>query len=406
MPDSPSSPRSSSDPEPTSSLPRQFQVELHPHKFNEIAQAAQRFSDGCPPSTFHLSFRDDERVWTFTQANVTMAITEFAEYDTPDSGHVTLPVHFFASIELARVSGESDGVVLRFDLDANTVTYLEKKASFSTSLPLQTEPPTTPTWKRTSRVFFHGPVLTHLGAFLISNPIGSEGDEDFDGIAPFIQCSFDGDQLTFTRDWSPHGGPVLSMSVEAGGDFRGSFSMFADVIARELYVTSTDHSGLFAIEFNDDEAHVCRIPSVETTYAVNLGHEHVFEYRRTLEMSLQFSDAELVVERDTRIGWDPTVVVTAGTRTVLATLTPGQNGLGHYVRLSTDIASDIPWSNTLAAEVNAWNDRWPTVKLVHVDGVLRAIADMPVSAMPAMAGAVVDLADKAQVVDDLIAAVL
>ena len=89
-----------------------------------------------------------------------------------------------------------------------------------------------------------------------------------------------------------------------------------------------------------------------------------------------------------------------------ATLTPGQNGVGHYVRLSTDIASDIPWSDALGVEVNAWNDRWPSVKLVHADGVLRAIADMPVSAMPAMADAVVDLTEKAQVVDDLIAAVL
>jgi hypothetical protein len=308
-------------------------------------------------------------------------------------------------MELARVSGEADEVVLKFDLDANTVTYVAKKVSISTTLPAQTDPPVIPTWERTSRVFFHGPVLPHVGAFLLSNPIG-DGDDDVLAVSPFIEASFDGDQLTLTRDWSRHGGPVLSMSVEAGGDFRGSFSMFADVFARELYIGGADADGLVAIEFNEHEPHICRVPFFDTTLAVNLGFEHVFEYRRTLEMSLQYGDAELVVERDSRIGWDPTVVVTAGSRTVLATLTPGQNGLGHYVRLSTDIASDIPWSSTLAAEVNAWNDRWPTVKLVHIDGVLRAIADMPVSAMPAMAGAVVDLADKAQVVDDLIAAVL
>jgi hypothetical protein len=310
-------------------------------------------------------------------------------------------------METARVSGESDEVVLVFDLDANTVTYIAHKVNISTTLPLQTDPPEIPTWTRTSRVFFHGPVLTHVGAFLVSNPVASDGvDDDVPGITPFITASFDGDTLTLSRDWSRHGGPVLSLAVEAGGDFRGSFSMFADVLARELYVEGGDAEGLVAIEFNEHEPHVCRIPFFQTTLAVNLGFEHVFEYRRTLEMSLQFSEAELVVERDPRIGWDPTVVVTAGSRTVLATLTPGQNGLGHYVRLSTDIASDIPWSSTLAAEVNAWNDRWPTVKLVHTDGILRAIADMPVSAMPAMAGAVVDLTEKAQVVDDLIAAVL
>ncbi len=405
MTDSPTSPES--DPvSDTPALPRQFQIELMAHEFNRIAEAAQRFADGCPPSTFHLSFQEDYRLWTFSQANVTMTISAFADTGSPESGHITLPVHFFTSMELARVSGESDEVVLRFDTEANTVTYFAKKASFSTTLPDQTEPAVVPTWKRTSRVFFHGPVLAHLGAFLVSNPIGSDGDEDFDGITPFIHCSFDGEQLTLTRDWSPHGGPVLSMSVEAGGDFRGSFSMFADVIAREFYVGSSDHQGLFAIEFNEEEQHICRISTVNTSYAVSLGFEHVYEYRRSLELSLTFSDAELTVQRDNRIGWDPTVVVTAGSRTVLATLTPGRNGLGHYVRLTTDIATDVPWTTSLAAEVNAWNDRWPSVKLVHVDGVLRAIADMPVSAMPAMAGAVVDLTEKAQIVDDLIAAVL
>ncbi len=402
MPDSPLP----SVPEPTSTLPRQFQIEISAYEFAQVTETAQRFADGCPPSCFHLCFEDESLVWKFSQANVTMSRSfMFSCADESLSGHVTLPVHFFTSMELARVSGEADEVVLKFDLDANTVTYVAKKVSISTTLPAQTDPPVIPTWERTSRVFFHGPVLPHVGAFLLSNPIG-DGDDDVLAVSPFIEASFDGDQLTLTRDWSRHGGPVLSMSVEAGGDFRGSFSMFADVFARELYIGGADADGLVAIEFNDDEPHVCRVPFFDTTLAVNLGFEHVFEYRRTLEMSLQYGDAELVVERDSRIGWDPTVVVTAGSRTVLATLTPGQNGLGHYVRLSTDIASDIPWSSTLAAEVNAWNDRWPTVKLVHIDGVLRAIADMPVSAMPAMAGAVVDLADKAQVVDDLIAAVL
>lgn len=403
MPDSSSSPV----PDPLSTLPRTFQIEVTPFELTQVVEAAQRFADGCHPHSFHLSFEDEALVWKFSQDNITFAfsIREF-EADPTLRGHVTLPVHFFTSIETARVSGESDSVILMFDLDANTLSFVEHKARISTTLPVQTEPPTVPAWKRTSRVFFHAPVLTHLGAFLISNPIGSDTDEEFTGVTPFIQCSFDGDQLVFTRDWSPHGGPVLSMAVEAGGDFRGSFSMLADVFARELYIAANDSSRLVAFEFNSDEPHLLRVPLPTTTIVVNLGSQHVFEYRRALEMSLQFSDAELTVQRDSRVGWDPTVVVTAGPRTVLATLTPGQKGLGHYVRLSTDIVSDVPWSDALAGEINSWNDRWPTVKLVHVDGVLRAVADMPVSAMPAMADAVINLTERAQEVDDLIAAVL
>lgn len=118
------------------------------------------------------------------------------------------------------------------------------------------------------------------------------------------------------------------------------------------------------------------------------------------------SDAELEVKRDERLGWDPVVVVEAGARTVTATITSIDNGRVHFIRLKTDIASDIPWTAELATEINAWNDQWPTVKLLHTDNVVQAIADVPMSALPGVADTVVDLVAKAQIVDELIAAVL
>jgi hypothetical protein len=112
------------------------------------------------------------------------------------------------------------------------------------------------------------------------------------------------------------------------------------------------------------------------------------------------------VKRDSRIGWDPVVVVEAGDRTITATITEASNGSTHYVRLKTDIISDIPWTSELATEINAWNDQWPTVKLLHADNVVHVVADVPMAALSDIAGTVVDLVSKAQIVDELIAAVL
>lgn len=384
---------------------RRFQLELFVLDFEKINVAAVRHGVGCPPSTFHVTVNENELIWKFSEANVVTWFTQSNMSETLFTGNLTLPVHFFEAIDHARVDSEDTMITLDIDLDANTLAYVAPNCRISTTLPEQTDPPVVPDWTRTSRIFFNSSLIAHIASFLASDPVGTD-EEDFDGVAPFVQCSFDGNEFVLTRDWTPHGGPVLTASFEAGGNFRGSFSLFARVFSREIYLADVYATGLVAIEFNEAEPHVCRIGSSNWGLAVQLGFEHIFEYRRSLEMSLMFSDAELEVERDDRIGWDPVVVVTAGSRTVHATLTPGQNGVGHYVRLSTDIASDIPWSDALGVEVNAWNDRWPSVKLVHADGVLRAIADMPVSAMPAMADAVVDLTEKAQVVDDLIAAVL
>jgi hypothetical protein len=118
------------------------------------------------------------------------------------------------------------------------------------------------------------------------------------------------------------------------------------------------------------------------------------------------ADAEFTVARDTRRGWNPIVVIDAGSREVTATIVPVQDQRGVYIRLETEIAADVEWTTELATEINSWNDQWPTVKLVFVNNAVRAIADLPAAGLDGLADAVVDLVAKAQIVDDLIGAVL
>jgi hypothetical protein len=139
---------------------------------------------------------------------------------------------------------------------------------------------------------------------------------------------------------------------------------------------------------------------------VELGYEHVLQYRTRIEMALHMADAEFTVTRDNRRGWNPTVIIGAGSREVTATIVPAQDQRGVYIRLDTEIAADVQWSTELATEINSWNDQWPTVKLVFVNNAVRAIADLPAAGLDGIADVVVDLVAKAQIVNDLIGAVL
>jgi hypothetical protein len=182
--------------------------------------------------------------------------------------------------------------------------------------------------------------------------------------------------------------------------------MYAPVVAREIYLSDIHGTGSLVFEFFDDEPHVCKVGSTNWGFNVHLANEHVFKYRRRIEALLSGGDAELDVTRSSYFGWDPVVVMKAGARTVTATITPDEKGEAKYVRLNTDIISDLSWSTQLATEINAWNDQWPAVKLFFTDGVVHAVADVPIAAISGISESVVDLVAKAQIVDELIAAVL
>ena len=409
MPDPSSS--SSPDLSATTELPRQFTLFLQNSEFGEVVMAAVRHAqDSIADSTFTVQFTPTHCMWWFRRQNIhTYISTEDDSEERPHAGVLTLPVHFFDSIRQLLLDDEEPDVELQIDLNANTITYSSHDCTFTSTLPQQlvTTPPALP--ERSTRIIVNAPQIAQIGPFLRSVPIALPEDEDgspYSGHLPFVTFTYDGVKLTVTRDWSRLDGPTLSITVPAGGDYRGSFSVFAPVFAQEIYLSDTYTQGALTFAFNDEQPNICHVSSPRFGMVVELGYEHVLQYRTRIEMALHMADAEFEVARDTRRGWNPTVVVNAGSREVTATIVPVQDQRGVYVRLETEIAADVQWTTELASEINSWNDQWPTVKLVFVNNAVRAIADLPAAGLDGLADAVVDLVAKAQIVNDLIGAVL
>lgn len=411
MPDSSSSSPDTTAPQVSdnSGLPDTFTIYLTPDEFIEIYAAAIRFASApVGADTVDVSFSPDHRRWWFSESNVNGYLQYPADEDDEFVGAITLPIYVLQAIADSKLSADESDVELNIDTVQKTITYTSNQCTLTVPLPHQrlaciAEVPT-----RTQRIIVQTPHLAQLGALLTQIPVylPDELDQTMETEFPFINFSYDGTDLRITRDWSRFHGPVLSMTIPAGGDYRGSFSVYGAIIAREFAQIDTYSHGAFTIEFNEDHPSVCHMTCANFGMVVEMGHEYVFRSRLGLEMALLCADAEFEVQRDTRIGWNPVVTLQAGTRAVTATITPDESGEAKYIRLNTDIISDLEWSPALAAEINAWNDQWPAVKLLCTDGVLHAVADVPMGALSSVSEAVVGLVAKAQIVDEVIAAVL
>ena len=411
MPDSSSSSSDSSLPHNSniSELPTSFTLFLAHEDFERVYLTALRHAPQ-PVGEYvcTVEFGTLNHTWFFREQNITSwFLTETGE-DEPTSGSLDIPAYFLEAINQLLAHVDDNDVELHINRDANTITYSAKQSHFTATLPTQPQRPPRSQHPRSSRVHVNTAHFAQVGPFLSSIPVDIPEDEDGHPAVfqPFITFTYDGTDLVISRDWTKLGGPVLTMRVQAGGDYRGSFSMYAPAAAREFFLADAYGSGALVFEFSDEEPHVCKLTNTTWGIDIQLANEYVFKYRRRLEAALSAGDTELEVKRDSRIGWDPVVVVEAGNRTITATITEAENGSSHYVRLKTDIISNIPWTPELATEINAWNDQWPTVKLLHTDTVVQVVADVPMASLSDISGTVVDLVAKAQIVDELIGAVL
>ena len=404
LPD-PSSPPASVTPEP----PRSFTLSLSNDEFVRVALTAVRHSPG-PIGSYvcTVEFGDTNHTWFFEEQNVTSWFWTEADEGEPTSGSLDVPVYFLEAVREMLLDDNVDNIDLFIDRDANTISLTSKQCTFTATLPTQKISAPRAERRRSSRLHVHVDHFAQIGSFLTAIPIDLPEDEDGHPavLQPFLTFSYDGTDLVVSRDWSKFNGPLLTMRVPAGGSYRGTFSMFAPVVAREIYLSDIHASGPLVFEFFDDEPHLCKVGNTNWGFDVQLANEYVFKYRRRLESLLSGGDADLEVTRQPYFAWDPVVEVKAGTRSVTATITPDEKGEATYIRLNTDIVSNLSWSTELATEINAWNDQWAAVKLVFTDGVLHAVADVPVGAIAGITESVVNLVAKAQIVDELIAAVL
>lgn len=408
MPDSSSSDSSSPQVSDKSGLPELFTISLTPDEFIEVYAAAVRFASApVGADTIDVSFSPDQDRWWFRENNVN-AYLEYPCNADELEGALTLPIYLLQAIADSKLSADETDVELVINRTQKTITYTVNQCTFTVPLPHQRLAAVTEIPTRSTRIIVQTQHLAQLGAMLSQIPVylPDELDESMVTEFPFINFSYDGTDLIVTRDWSRFHGPVLSMSIPAGGDYRGSFSVYGAVLSREFAQIDTYSNGPFSFEFNEEHPSVCHMKCGTFGMVVEMGHEHVFRNRLQLETALLCGDAELDVQRDMRTAWNSVVTMQAGTRTVTATITPDNSGEAKYVRLNTNIVSDLSWSAQLATEINAWNDQWPAVKLLFTDGVLHAVSDVPMGALSGISESVVDLVAKAQIVDELIAAVL
>lgn len=391
-----------------SELPDSYTICLTPDDFIEIYSAALRFASApIGADTVDVAFTPEQHTWWFREGNIKGCL-HYPYIEDEFTGTLTLPMYLLQAIADSKLAVDEDNIELLINFVEKTITYTVQGCTFTVPLPHQQHLCVGDIHPRSKRIIVQAPQLAQVGPFLMQVPVHlpDDIDESIQSEFPFINFSYDGTDLIITRDWSRFDGPVLTLSVPAGGDYRGSFSVYGHIISRELNEISNYSTGVCSFEFNEEHPNLCHITCGNFGMVVELGLEHVFRHRRRLEMELSSGKAELDVTRDSRVGWDPVVVVTAGSRTVTATITPDDDGEAKYVRLNVDIMSDVVWSSELATEMNAWNDQWPSVKLLHTNGVLHAVSDVPVAAIPVISDTVVDLVAKAQIVDELIGAVL
>jgi hypothetical protein len=76
------------------------------------------------------------------------------------------------------------------------------------------------------------------------------------------------------------------------------------------------------------------------------------------------------------------------------------------LRASTMVLVDAPWNVEIASEINAWNNQWINVKLIHHNQSLIAVCDFPVTSIDNVSNIVRDLVTKAATVDQVIGVLL
>lgn len=137
---------------------------------------------------------------------------------------------------------------------------------------------------------------------------------------------------------------------------------------------------------------------------IDLGNEGVAFYRTRIEGQLLIDDME--VELDSRIGFNPIVQVQADERLVDIAIISGATVIDTTLRASTMVLVDAPWNVEIATEINAWNNQWINVKLIHHNQSLIAVCDFPVTSIDNVSNIVRDLVTKAATVDQVIGVLL
>ena len=378
-------------------LPSSFTFQIDRETLNEVVAMAERFAP-VPRGDYSvaLQFTPGSQRWIMEEHNCVATLTASGA-PGPRDGAVVLPLHFLHNLSI--LFSDAGSFPIQIDSLKKTAQFEYGNESLSTTLPLQDFDNSRSEFVASQQVVVSPHALVRLGSVLRSCPI--DFGENEEGLPmPFTVLNITHSSLTATRNWAAFGGASTSMTIEAQGDFEGTVSYFPDPMNREMLFNEVEEDGFVTISFSTETPNIAMMTGGNWALRFDLGHEHVFHYRRLIEGQLVGDGMN--VEIDERIGWNPTVQVRVDERLVDVDIIPGLTVLDATLRASTVVLVDAPWTLEMASEVNAWNDQWASVKLVYQDSSLYAVCDFPVSSIESVSGLVRDLAAKTALVDQVI----
>lgn len=387
----------SSLPQGSIELPRQFSFTMPSAEITEVAEYASRYAP-VPSQEYCvlLKFMKGVRQWHMREVNA----TAWFEYDGdgPVAGHIIVPAHLLTMLNTL-VDGFSDATI-NVDLDKKQFHFEVDDLVSTLSMPEQWESDWNSDFETALTLRAETTDLVKLGRVLMSKPVNPPKDESESTILPYVTFSFNGSELTGTRDWSRFDGPRLTATIPASGSFRGEFSCFAEVITREMFFADMSTGDEITISFALNTPNVVHFQGERWGIKCDIGHEYITEHRWNVVFHLLEEDIE--VESDSHTGWDPVIQLTHEDRALTATIVQEENGEASFVRVSCTVLHDAPWNLQLAEEMNSWNNMWANCKLVRENNALFVVADVPLTSLEVIAATVRDVVEKTNNVYDVV----
>ena len=378
-----------------------FSFEIDSGELKDVCIMAERFA---PPVASDYSVllhvTAGRHRWSMREDNVTGWI-DFLTTTTSDEHLIVIPLHFLNTM------GFMYPEVMAYEVVCHpvekTLTFSYESDEMCITVPDKDAEPLDLGSISTSHIEFDSADIARLGNSLLVHPVNTEDNED-NLPFPFLRLQVTPIQVRGSRNWAAFGGPVVQHAVPAVSTFEGLVEMYAYPICREMAFLRHSPGLTVSLAFSATTPEVAMMTAENWGMRIDLGTEAVANYRARIECQLLLDDVD--VELDTRIGFNPVVQVQIDDRLVDIAITAGETVVNTTLRASTVVLVDAPWTFDIASEINAWNNQWVSVKLVHRDQSLFAVCDFPVTSIDNVSTIVRDLVTKAATVDQVIGVLL
>lgn len=378
-----------------------FSFEIDSGELKDVCAMAERYTPRVTADySVLLHITSGRHRWNMREDNVTAWI-DFITTSGEEEHLVVIPLHFLNTI--GYMYPELFTYVIEFDPTRNTLTFTAGSDVMCVTVPSKHLESVNLQSISSSHIEFESSDLARFGNSLLVHPTDTEENEDSLPY-PFLRLNVSHSSVHGTRNWAAFDGPIIEHTVKAVSTFEGVVEMYAYPICREMAFLRNIPSCTVSLAFSASSPEVAMMTADNWGMRIDLGNEGVAFYRTRIEGQLLIDDME--VELDSRIGFNPIVQVQADERLVDIAIISGATVIDTTLRASTMVLVDAPWNVEIATEINAWNNQWINVKLIHHNQSLIAVCDFPVTSIDNVSNIVRDLVTKAATVDQVIGVLL